>query len=89
MRIDKYLKVARIIKRRAVAQQACDAGRVLIGDKVVKAGDRVKIGDIVTVRTGDRLCRYEVTSLVESTKKDDAVTLFKTLEAENEGRHRV
>jgi len=89
MRIDKYLKVARIIKRRTVAQQACDAGRVLIGEKVAKPGDQVKIGDVITVRTGPKTSRYEVISLLESTKKDDAITLFKTLEDEHENRHWV
>ncbi len=89
MRIDKYLKVARIIKRRTIAQQTCEAGRVWIGQKVAKPGDQVKIGDIVTVRTGQNLNRYEVLSLSESTKKDDAVTLFKTLEDANEDRHWV
>lgn len=89
MRIDKYLKVARIIKRRTVAQQTCEAGRVLIGEKLAKPGDQVKIGDIITVRTGQNVNRYEVLSLLESTKKDDAITLFKTLEDANEGRHWV
>ncbi len=89
MRIDKYLKVARIIKRRTVAQEACDAGRVMIGGKVAKPGDQVKIGDIITVRTGQNVSRYEVLSLAESTKKDDAITLFKTLEGNDEGRHWV
>ena len=52
MRIDKYLKVARIIKRRTVAQQACDAGRVSINDKVAKPGDQVKVGDRISLRMG-------------------------------------
>ena len=89
MRIDKYLKVARIIKRRSVAQKACEAGRVMIADKVAKPGDRVKIGDVITVRTGNRESRYEVVSLTESAKRDEAATLFKTLEDDNENRHRV
>lgn len=89
MRIDKYLKVARIIKRRTVAQQACEAGRVLIGGRVAKPGDRVKIGDEITVRTGQKQSRYEVVSLNESARKDDAITLFKTLEDEDESRHWV
>ncbi len=89
MRIDKYLKVARIIKRRTVAQQACEAGRVTIGGKRIKSGDRVKVGDVISVRTGDRVSRYEVVSLAESAKKDEAVTLFKTLEDDYENRHRI
>ncbi len=87
MRIDKYLKVSRIVKRRSVAQRACEAGRVLIGGKVAKPGDRVKIGDVITVRIGMRESRYEVVLLTESTKKDEAVTLFKTLEDDHENRH--
>jgi ribosomal 50S subunit-recycling heat shock protein len=89
MRIDKYLKVARIIKRRTVAQQACDAGRVSIGVKVAKPGDQVKVGDVITIRMGQKESRYEVLSLQESAKKDDAITLFKTLEDSHEGRHWV
>ena len=53
MRIDKYLKVSRIIKRRTVANEACDAGRVCVGDKPVKAGYEVKTGDIISIRFGD------------------------------------
>ena len=90
MRIDKYLKVSRIIKRRTVAQQACDAGRVLIGAKVAKPGDQVKIGDVITVNLGKAPARSEVLALNEHVSKDDAVTLFKQIEDEtNAGGHWV
>ena len=79
MRIDKFLKVSRIIKRRTIANEACDAGRVLINDKVVKASAEVKIGDIVEVLFGGKSVRVEVLSLKETTKKDEAQELFKYL----------
>ncbi len=90
MRIDKYLKVSRIIKRRTVAQQACDAGRVSINGKVAKPGDQVKIGDVITLQMGQNASRFEVLSLEEHVRKDDAVLLFKRLEgADDAGRTRV
>ena len=79
MRIDKFLKVSRIIKRRTIANEACDAGRVLINDKVVKASAEVKIGDIVEVLFGGKSVKFEVLCLKETTKKDEAQELFKYL----------
>ncbi|EGG90522.1 hypothetical protein HMPREF0491_02708 [Lachnospiraceae oral taxon 107 str. F0167] len=79
MRIDKFLKVSRIIKRRTIANEACDAGRVLINDKVVKASAEVKVGDIVEVLFGGKSVKIEVLSLKETTKKDEAQELFKYL----------
>ena len=76
MRIDKFLKVSRIIKRRTIANEACDAGRVLINDKVVKASAEVKVGDIVEVLFGGKSVKIEVLSLKETTKKDEAQELF-------------
>ena len=70
MRVDKFLKVSRIIKRRTIANEACDAGRVMINGKVVKAGAEVKIGDIIEI---------QVLDLKESTKKEDAVNMYKSL----------
>ena len=72
MRIDKFLKVSRIIKRRTIANEACDAGRVLINDKVIKASAEVKVGDIVEVLFGGKSVKVEVLSLKETTKKDEA-----------------
>mgnify|MGYP000675392846 FL=1 len=79
MRIDKFLKVSRVIKRRTIANEACDAGRVLINDKVVKASAEVKVGDIVEVLFGGKSVKVEVLSLKETTKKDEAQELFKYL----------
>lgn len=79
MRIDKFLKVSRIIKRRTIANEACDASRVLINDKVIKASAEVKVGDIVEVLFGGKSVKVEVLSLKETTKKDEAQELFKYL----------
>ncbi|AYA99164.1 RNA-binding S4 domain-containing protein [Lachnoanaerobaculum umeaense] len=79
MRIDKFLKVSRIIKRRTIANEACDAGRVLINDKIIKASAEVKVGDIVEVLFGGKSVKVEVLSLKETTKKDEAQELFKYL----------
>ena len=79
MRIVKFLKVSRIIKRRTIANEACDAGRVLINDKVIKASAEVKVGDIVEVLFGGKSVKVEVLSLKETTKKDEAQELFKYL----------
>lgn len=79
MRIDKFLKVSRIIKRHTIANEACDAGRVLINDKVIKASAEVKVGDIVEVLFGGKSVKVEVLSLKETTKKDEAQELFKYL----------
>ena len=80
MRLDKYLKVARIIKRRTVANEVCSAGRVLINDKVAKPGTEVKPGDIITVRFGEHLGRYEVLSISETVKKDQASGMYRVLQ---------
>lgn len=79
MRIDKYLKVSRIIKRRTVANEACDAGRVLVNGKVVKASADVKIGDVIEIQFGQRTVKVEVVSLSETTKKENAVEMYKDL----------
>ena len=72
MRLDKYLKVSRIIKRRTVANEACSGGRVTLNDKVAKPGAEVKVGDIMTIRFGDKLGRYEILSIQETVRKDIA-----------------
>lgn len=79
MRVDKYLKVSRLIKRRTVANEACDAGRVSINGKAVKASAEVKIGDVLEIGFGDKAIRVEVTKIAETTKKDDAKEMFKYL----------
>lgn len=77
MRLDKYLKVSRIIKRRTVANEACDAGRVLINDKPAKASANVKAGDILTIQFGNKETRVEILDVQETVKKEDAKELFR------------
>ncbi len=79
MRLDKYLKVSRIIKRRTVANDACDAGRVSINGKVAKAGTEVKVGDIIEIHFGNNITKVEVLSLKESVKKEVATQMYKSL----------
>jgi len=79
MRIDKFLKVSRIIKRRALAAAACEASKVSINGKVCKPSMAVKQGDIIELTLGDRTSKFEVLSLKESTKKEDAVTMYRII----------
>lgn len=79
MRIDKYLKVSRVIKRRTVANDACDAGRVTINGKVAKASTEVKIGDIVEVGFGSSKTKFEVLAINNSTKKEDSKDMFRII----------
>lgn len=79
MRLDKYLKVSRIIKRRTVANDACDAGRVSINGKVAKASVEVKVGDIIEIRFGNNLTKVEVLSLKESVRKEEALEMYRSL----------
>lgn len=77
MRLDKFLKVSRLIKRRTVANEACDAGRVLINDKPAKASTNVKVGDILTIEFGNKEVKVEVLDVQETVRKDDAKELFR------------
>ncbi|MBO7650511.1 MAG: RNA-binding S4 domain-containing protein [Lachnospiraceae bacterium] len=79
MRLDKYLKVSRLIKRRTVANEACDAGRVSVNGKPAKASVEVKVGDIVEIGFGNRQVRVEITEITETTKKEDAKDMFRYL----------
>ena len=79
MRLDKYLKVSRLIKRRTVANEACDAGRVLVNDKVARASTPVKVGDRITVQFGNKDVSVEVLSVQETVRKEDAENLFRYL----------
>ena len=80
MRLDKYLKVSRLIKRRTVANEACDAGRVTVNGKKARASLEVKVGDIIEISFGTRLVKVEVTEISEVIRKDDAVLLYKIIE---------
>jgi ribosomal 50S subunit-recycling heat shock protein len=80
MRLDKYLKVSRIIKRRTVANEACDAGRVLVNGKPARASYDVKIGDIIEISFGARLFKAKVINVSEVVKKEEAANLFEIIE---------
>ena len=77
MRLDKFLKVSRLIKRRTVANEACDAGRVLMNGKTAKASVKVKPGDVIEIQFGTRTVKVEVLDLQETTKKEEAKELFR------------
>lgn len=79
MRLDKYLKVSRLIKRRTIANEACDAGRVFINDKPAKASANVKVGDVITISFGNKEVKVEVLDVSEMVRKEEAKELFKYL----------
>ena len=79
MRIDRFLKVSRLIRRRTVAYEACDAGRVLVNGKAVKASYDVKVGDVIEILFGQKSVKAEVTDIQETTKKEEAKELFRYL----------
>lgn len=80
MRIDKFLKVSRLIKRRSVANEACDAGRIHVNDKVVKASYLVEIGDIIKIKFGSNVTVVEIISLKESIRKEEASSMYKHIQ---------
>ena len=79
MRLDKYLKVSRLIKRRTVANEACDNERISANGRVVKASYDVKVGDVIEIRFGAKTLRAEVLSVQETVKKDDAAAMYREL----------
>ena len=79
MRLDKFLKVSRLIKRRTVANEACDAGRVMVNDKPAKASAQVKAGDIIEIQFGSRNVKVEVQDVKETVKKEDVENLYRYL----------
>ena len=79
MRLDKYLKVSRLIKRRTVANEACDAGRVLVNGKPAKASVSVKAGDEIEIQLGTSSVKVEVLDVQETVRKDDAKELYRYL----------
>ncbi len=79
MRLDKYLKVSRLIKRRTVANEACDAGRVMVNDKPAKASVNVKPGDQIEIQFGSKAVRIEVVSVQETVKKEEAAEMYRYL----------
>ncbi len=79
MRLDKYLKVSRLIKRRTIANEACDAGRVTVNGKVAKASAEVKVGDVIEITFGNKSVKAQITAIADTTKKDEAKELFQYL----------
>jgi ribosomal 50S subunit-recycling heat shock protein len=79
MRLDKFLKVSRLIKRRTVANEACDGGRVLVNGKPAKASYEVKVGDVLEVAFGQRTLKVEVLSVNEHATKSDAPTMYREI----------
>ena len=83
MRLDKYLKVSRIIKRRTMAKEACDGGRVSINGRPAKAGSEVKVGDQLSIRFGNRVGLYEITDVSEVVRKENAAGMYRVLEEDD------
>ena len=79
MRLDKYLKVSRLIKRRTVANEACDAGRVSVNGKVARASFDIKVGDVIEIACGNKTVKAEVTRVTEVVRKEEAEEMFKIL----------
>lgn len=80
MRLDKYLKVSRLIKRRTVANDACDDSHLMVNGKVAKASYKVKIGDEIQISFGERILKVRVTSIAESIHKSDASSMYEVIE---------
>lgn len=79
MRLDKYLKVSRLIKRRTIANEACDAGRVSVNGKTAKASTDVKTGDVVEIVFGEKTVKAEITAIMDTTKKENAAEMYRYL----------
>ena len=80
MRLDKFLKVSRIIKRRSVANAACDGGNVLVNGKVAKAGLNLKVGDVIEIVFGEKVSKFKVLSLQDVIKKEESSLLYEVIE---------
>ncbi|MFT8347717.1 RNA-binding S4 domain-containing protein [Clostridium saccharoperbutylacetonicum] len=84
MRLDKYLKVSRIIKRRTVAKEVCESGRILINDKQAKPSTTVKEGDIIQITFANRILKAEIINIAEHVKKEDAKEMYVIIEGEED-----
>lgn len=78
MRLDKYLKVSRLIKRRTVANDACDAGKIFVNGKVARASYNVKVGDIIEITMGARIVKIKVTKAIEHATKENASSMYES-----------
>lgn len=79
MRLDKYLKVSRLIKRRTVANEACDGGRIQVNGRTAKASYEVKVGDLIEIAFGQRTLKVEVVAVEENAKKDEAAAMYREI----------
>lgn len=80
MRLDKFLKVSRVIKRRTVANEACDMKRVKVNNAVAKAFTEIKVGDIIEIKFGEKWAKFEVLNVAQTTKKEEASEMVRVLE---------
>ncbi|MDR3596570.1 RNA-binding S4 domain-containing protein [Clostridium sp.] len=84
MRLDKYLKVSRIIKRRTVAKEVCESGRILINDKVAKPSTSVNEGDIIQIKFANRILKAKIINIAEHVKKEEAKEMYVIIEGEED-----
>ncbi|WP_270312056.1 RNA-binding S4 domain-containing protein [Ligilactobacillus agilis] len=89
MRLDKFLKVSRVIKRRTVAKEIADQGRILINDKVVKSSSTVSVGDVLTIKFGNKTSKIKVLELKETTKKNEAASMYELVSEEYKEDYRL
>jgi ribosomal 50S subunit-recycling heat shock protein len=82
MRLDKFLKVSRLVKRRTLAKEVCDQGRVTVNGQVAKSSSNVKVGDELTIRYGNKLVTVKVEKILDTTKKEEAATLYTMVKEE-------
>ncbi|MCL2866179.1 MAG: RNA-binding S4 domain-containing protein [Clostridia bacterium] len=86
MRLDKFLKISRLIKRRTVANDACSGGRVTVNGKVAKPGHLVRVGDVLVIRFGDHFGHYEITRVAQTVRKEDAADMYRVVLEDNGAR---
>ena len=79
MRLDKFLKVSRLIKRRTIANEACDAGRISVNSKIAKASYDVRVGDVIEIKMGEKIIKVQVVKLQDHVLKDEAALMYKVL----------
>lgn len=89
MRLDKFLKVSRVIKRRTVAKEIADQGRILINDKVAKSSSTVSVGDVLTIKFGNKTSKIKVLELKETTKKNEAAGMYELVGEEYKEDYRL
>ena len=80
MRLDKYLKVSRLIKRRTVANDACDAARITVNGRPAKAGTQIKVGDVAELKSGDKTLKFRILSDIAPTGKQDCSAMYEVIE---------